>query len=226
MKPSHFLTPVLLVLWGAATVHACAVLEDFENGSNDGEWTWSAATVIEDAGGNPGAFIHHLLTNDFAPLLQTTAKQRQSGFLGDFREMDVTSLGVDLVAFVAGGYFDPEGNPFSIQRNLSIALFSGRNGVVVETNQLTPRIEDGWISYTVPIPSSSTTMPDGWFTYAEGIGPIPGKKGGKPEDRDAVWNEVIQNVKVIWISWGDPTKFWEDGAWDVGADNLCLSVGE
>jgi hypothetical protein len=224
MKAWHLIVP-LFVLCGTAAAQDCAVFEGFENGSNDGEWTWGGATVIETGGGNPGAFIHHLLTEDFAPVLRTTAKQRQSGFLGDYRASGVSSLNVDLVAFVAGGFFDPEGNPFSIQRNLSIALFSGRNGVVVETSQLTPRIEDGWVSYSVPIPSSSPTMPAGWFTYAEGIGPIPGKKGGgKPEDRDAVWNEVIQNVKEVWISWGDPTKFWESGGWDVGADNLCLTL--
>jgi hypothetical protein len=209
----------------AATALACLValpisageatfVETFDGGSNEGGWTWGFGDTILDAGGNPGA---QLVTNGldtFAPRPRTTTG---GAFVGDYRAMNVTSVGIDLITNAVD--FSAEERPCTLMLiydngtpadpfDDTAAYFLGPN---------VPLEGQGWISYDFSVPSQMTELPAGWLLLNLG-------DSGAPANH--TWDEVIQNVTTVQYHYGDPTFFFIFQQWALGMDNPRITMSD
>lgn len=181
-------------------------VEGFEGLSNHGNWVWSGifhASVFE--GGNPNAFIMSQGLFHPAPRFSTTDPNSQFG--GNWRDRGITSTGIDWRSITV--------DPLAEGRRLRLVLYHhnatpGVPGddtfVYCTAGPLPP--DKTWQSYTVDVPSTSSTLPPGWS--------IGGPWAGSP---DALWNLVIEDVeRVAWVV-GDPVLQPPPADFQFGADN-------
>jgi hypothetical protein len=131
----------------------------------------------------------------------------------------VTSIGVD--ARTDAATFGAGGRQFSLLlRNIrgtpnnpdddDYAYFVGPT---------VPQVGEGWKSFDFNVPSQDTSaVPAGWS----------GGHAGDPENfRPGVtWNDVITNVDVVEFWWLHPAFFAIFQQWDVGVDNVRVTVPE
>lgn len=199
----------------AAAADAATFTESFTGGSNHGGWTFGTTNGrIETPGGNPGTYFHDPFVDSFAPQPRTTWGV-ESEFTGNYRERNVTAVGVDLVIFRVD---------FSAaERPLTVMLISD-NGTpnnfnddwaayqIGDLNVPTPG--QGWRSFSFEIPSQSQTLPAGWSTIA--FGP------NSPTSPD--WNDVITDVDQLRFFFGNPEFFFIFQAWDLGLDNPSITT--
>ena len=68
--------------------------DGFDLNHNVGGWTINGNPTIDAAGGNPGYWLHNALADTFYPIVRTDGV---SPFVGDFRDMDVTTISFDAV---------------------------------------------------------------------------------------------------------------------------------
>src|SRR4051812_10284293 len=68
-------------------------IETFENGVNQGGWTFGFETTLPRSGGNPGGFLRKYELDTYGPFLRTTSK---AVFTGDYKARGVSQVGVDL----------------------------------------------------------------------------------------------------------------------------------
>jgi hypothetical protein len=179
---------------------------------NVGGWVWGGPNETTPAsGGFPGAYKRTDGLDTFAPTLDTTGS---SIFTGDYRTAGVSALGVDLQSFSIDF-------PTSCQRPLSLQLWNdngtpGNFGddtyVYFVSPDDVPCVDGLWRSYSVAVPSQSTTLPSGW-----GVDP---NSSAAP---DAVWNQVMTSVSRVTWFYGDPTFFFIFQMWSVGADNCRIA---
>jgi hypothetical protein len=212
------LTAVVLFL--GATARAQTFVDTFEGGTNTAGWSFNSLSpdVIEPAGGNPGAWLHNAGLDTFAPIL-TNSPSVPSPFTGNLRARGVTSIGVD--ARTDAATFGAGGRQFSLLlRNIrgtpnnpdddDYAYFVGPT---------VPQVGEGWKSFDFNVPSQDTSaVPAGWS----------GGHAGDPENfRPGVtWNDVITNVDVVEFWWLHPAFFAIFQQWDVGVDNVRVTVPE
>lgn len=200
----------LLVLAGQA--QAQTTVETFDNGSNQGGWTFgNGFDAIETSGGNPGAWFHNSNLDTFAPQPRTTLP---SVFTGDWRSAGVTAFGIDLQTI---------STQFPALREATLILTNdgGTPGnpnddcsVYLLGTDTVPQPGTGWKSFDYVVPSQSTTLPAGWNTLGQGC-----------STPDAAWNHVITDVTQVGLFYGDPTFFFIFDIWDVGLDNPRITMG-
>jgi hypothetical protein len=216
MQPTTRIIRLLLVpALGLALVApfqagATTFTETFDNGSNDSVWSWGFDDTFVSIGGNPGWFFATDGLDTFAPRLRTTAS---GTFTGDYRTMEVTSIGIDLIMFSDS---TAEGRPLTPmliydngtpgdQSDDTAAYFLGPN---------IPLVDEGWISYDFDVPSQETSLPAGWLLL--NLGSV-----SAPANHD--WNTVTQNVSRLQWHYGDPTFFFIFQVWSLGADNIRIT---
>jgi hypothetical protein len=196
----------------AASASADQFVETFDGGSNIGGWTYFAPVEsLETTGGNPGAYLRADGLDTFAPQPRTTG---ESVFTGDFRALNVQSLGIDFATF----YVD-----FSAaDRPCALMLYSdnatpGDQDDDWAAYQLGPNIPepgDGWRSFDFAVPSQETAWPDGWSSVQLG-----------PTSPAPDWNALMADVDAVGYFYGDPTFFFIFQMWQIGLDNPRVTWG-
>jgi hypothetical protein len=195
-----------------------AFVETFADGMNQAGWSYfgdpnNEVEVIEDAGGNPAEFLHATCEglnclDTFAPRPRTEMGV-ESEFTGDYRERQVTAVGIDLILF----YVDST----AAGRPLTVMLVSDNDTPGDPSDDLTvykignenvPLVGQGWETYDFEIPSQSETLPEGW------VNQMPSGEGD-----DADWNTVITDVDQLKYFYGDPELFFIFQQWEPGLDN-------
>jgi hypothetical protein len=164
-------------------------------------------------GGNPGAYLR--AERDSAePVILTTSALVGQQFLGNYRERTVTSLGIDVALFAVG--ISADGRPVTLH------LLSDRNTpddpsddceIATVSSKSLPRPGHGWRSFDFKVPSTSTSLPQGWQVVS-----CPGL------DDNAAWNAVITNVTQASFAFGEPGFFYFFQTWDIGYDNARIST--
>ena len=204
----------LVLTLAAAPALADTFTETFDGGSNVGGWTFGTGNeVIESGGGNPGAYLHDLFVDTFAPQPRTS---QPSIFTGNLRQLGVSRIGIDLITFSVD--FSAEGRP------LTLMLISDQGtpadpdddwAAYLMGPSNVPLPGEGWISYSFNVPSQETSLPAGWATLAFG--------SSSPPEPD--WNQVITNVAELRFFYGDPTMFFIFQGWNLGLDNPTIDYG-
>jgi len=217
------LTAALLLSAPLASAQETFV-DDFESGTSSGGWSyWGSPGVeieiIEETGGNPGAFLHRTCPgfpaclDTFAAQLLTLTPEPGTPFLGNYREMGVTSIGVDLKTFAvdnAGGrpispiLRNDMGTPGDLSDDAIVHMVGSKN---------MPFPGQDWQSYDFELPAASTTMPDGWQVNINSA----------ISDPDEAWNAVMENVTGVVFFYGNPEFFFIFQLWDVAADNVRIT---
>jgi hypothetical protein len=213
-----------LLVSSSAQAPKLTFVEDFETGSNTGNWSFfgdpaRGLEVIDLSGGNPGGFLHSVCggglacLDTFAPQLRTQLGV-DSIFTGDYRGKGVVALGVDLAVFGRPGV-TTEGRPLTlILRHDPGTPSDPLDDLVVYRlgNRNIPSDNGTWRRFRFHVPSSKTTLPAGWHVL-QGSG-----------DDDADWNQVIQDVSQAEYFFGDPTSLFILQQWELGADNLSIRL--
>ena len=215
---------VALLVSSSAQGPKLTFVEGFETGSNTGNWSFfgdptTGLEVIDPSGGNPGSFWHSLCgeglacLDTFAPQLRTQVGV-ESIFTGDYRGKGVTTMGVDLAVLGPPGV-TTGGRPLTlILRHDADTPDDPFDDVVVYRlgKRNIPSDDGNWRQYRFQVPSSKTTLPNGWLVL-QGSG-----------DDDADWNQVIQDVSQAEYFFGDPTFFFIFQQWELGVDNLRIRL--
>jgi len=204
----------LVVALAAAPAVADTLTETFDGGSNVGGWTFGTGNeVIEPAGGNPGAYLHDLFVDTYAPQPRTS---QPSVFTGDIRHRGVGRLGIDLLTLAVD--FSAEGRP------LTLMLVSDQGTPADPDDDWAaylmgpinvPLPGQGWLSYSFAVPTAERTLPAGWATLA--LGP------SSPPSPD--WNLLVEDVAQVVFFYGDPTMFFIFQGWNLGLDNPTVELG-
>ncbi|UCE23787.1 MAG: hypothetical protein JSU74_10880 [Candidatus Zixiibacteriota bacterium] len=196
-------------------------VETFDLHSNVGGWSFfgnphNRIEVIEPKDGNPGAFLHatcdkHGCLDTYAPQLRTPIGE-PSIFTGNYRDRNVTRVGVDIAIFGAaatGGrplsllLRNENGTPYDFSDDV-LAFWTGTKPI--------PQPNGLFKEFEIDIPSHSTTLPKGWKIMS----------GYSTGDDDADWNTVINDVSQITFFFGDPEMFFMFQLWDIGVDNVSI----
>ena len=193
---------------------AAASQDDFDNGQNQGGWSYNPGDVIEPTGGNPGGWLHQAAAFTFAPIFSS----QSNSFAGDYR-----AAGIDRFEFDARLDNQDFGNGNGF--NISVLLRDTKGTPSVNDDDYAYRVGPniplegaGWEHYALDIPSADTSaVPSGW----------KGGWVGDPENfRPGVeWSDVITSVDRMEIWYIDPAFFALVQGWDVGLDNVVLHGG-
>lgn len=212
------LTIAAAVLFALPASAQGSLENDFENGVNNGDWTYGVfpADVLEPTGGVPGAWLHNSQIDMFTVILQTQATT--GPWVGDYRATGVSRINFD--AQTIGAVFGAGGRQMSVLlRDTKGTVDVNDDDYAYSIGKLVPQVGQGWNDYNFEIPSQSTAaVPTGW-------------KGGWVGDgenfRPGVdWNDVITSVDRVEIWWMDPALFAIFQTWDVGVDNLNIEWGQ
>jgi hypothetical protein len=208
------------LLFAAGAARAQTFVDTFEGGVNTAGWTFNSQSpdVIEPAGGNPGAWLHNAGLDTFAPIL-TNTEGVPSLFTGNLRARGVTSIGVD--ARTDAATFGAGGRQFSLllRNTRGTPTNPDDDDYAYFVGPTVPQIGEGWKSFDFNVPSQDTSaVPAGWS----------GGHAGDPENfRPGVtWNDVITDVDVVEFWWLHPAFFAIFQQWDVGVDNVRVTVPE
>jgi len=207
-----FLTPTAIVAVAVTTCFAGTYVDTFSV-PPAGNWQVNGYSQIQQAGGNPGAFLYGYGIDSIFPRVWT-APNNGGIFTGDYRTQQVTSVGLDADLIYVD--FQNVGN-----RPMTLLLVSD-NGTAgnpdddwaaYKKGANIPYLNDGWLSYDYPIPYDATTFPPDW--QALGLG------GSPPANPD--WNVLMGDVTDVWFWWGDPELFYIFQTWQIGVDNARIS---
>lgn len=194
---------------------ACADVftDDFEGGASAGRWHFiEGFDTIEQSGGNPGRYLHQSSYDVFAP----QAKGDSGPFVGDYRAMGVTGIGVDAIT-----YSRDFGDPVGFQFSLLLRDTKGTGDVddddyTYYVGDQVPLPGEGWKSFAFDVPSDSNDTPAGW-------------KGGWVGDGEnfrpgVTWGDVITSVDQVEFWWINPADFAFFANWNVGIDNASITT--
>ena len=195
-------------------------VETFDNGSNVGQWTWGTGNqFINPINGNPGPYLRDNTLQSCCPAA-TTSFNVDSVYVGNYREMNVTSVGIDLVTNFASSGVDgrpltlmlinDNGTPFNFADDWG-AYFVGP--VNIPFPGVLSGGPQGWTSYDFQVPSQSDSTPEGWVLFRFDGEPI-----------DFTWNDIITDVSVLRFNYGDPSMIFPFLGWDVGMDNPRITT--
>lgn len=195
-------------------------VETFDMHSNVGNWSFfgnpdNRIEVIEMDGGNPGAFLHATCSglaclDTYAPWLRTQLGVA-SIFTGNYREKNVTTVGVDIAIF-GPEYVTTGGRPLSLTLRSNNGTAEDYDDDIIvywAGHKIIPMPTGKFKEFTISVPSQSPTLPKDWAVLS----------GYGTGDNDADWNEVISNVSQIGFHFGDPAMFFIFQQWEIGVDN-------
>lgn len=201
-------------------------IETFSGGDNEGAWALSAGSVIQSAGGDPGAFLHDSHLDTFAPRARTQW-QKPSVFTGPYRARGVVGLSASFQIFAVSHTVT--------DRPMSLMLISDPDTPADPADDTylfhvgpddIPAPGAGWVAYQFDVPAHSPTLPfphsqtegePGWVA-AQGDLFTPAK------DPDAAWNTVMEDVDQVIFWFHDPRYFAILQVWNVGMDNPSIFV--
>lgn len=211
-----------------ALVIACAsgalaqgvILEDFENGQNNAQWTWQMwVELVESTGGNPGGYFHAPDMWQFAPILYSG--YMAPGWSGNFVADHVTRIEGDFKVFSAGtnsGLF-----PFCVMLRNSMGTPNNiEDDVYVYTDPellTAPGRGAPWKHYSFNIPSDFVgqpgQLPPGWMggTYQICNTCFP---------PNMTFQQVISGVSTVEFWFIHPDWAANIVQYNVGADNLLI----
>lgn len=199
------------------------VVETFENGTNEGAWTFGTGNeFFVEANGNPGWYLRDASLVTFTPRASTSFGVA-SEFTGDYHERGVTSVGIDLAI--------PSVNGNVSGRRLSLILLNDNGtpsdladdwGAYTVTNSplpptgvigLAPTDILQWVSYDIPVPTQTASLPEGW----QWINRNTLRRGGG-------WSRLMRDVDHLGFIFGDPALFYPLLDWDVAMDNPRITT--
>jgi len=190
--------------------------ETFDNGSNEGNWTFGIPEIEthQRAGGNPGWWLHSTCNglnclDTFAPQPRTTPMGDVNEFTGNYRERQVTNIGIDLQTLYVD--FSAGGRPLTVilvSDNGNPGDFSDDWGAYYIGSENIPLVGEGWKKFDFDIPSQETELPDGWQFITFG-----------PNAPAPDWNVLIEDVSQLRFFYGDPELFFIFQQWELGMDN-------
>ncbi len=207
-------------------------VETFDNYSNEGGWSFATdhMYVIETTGGNPDWYVHDNDVESFAPHPETSLGTH-SIFTGDYRQRNITSLGIDLRCFwydgeITGRYltlmlFNDNGTPFDVTDDWGaykigdVPIPSKYVPMKAAVTALATNVP-GWVSYDFAINSQSRGLPDGWKKWSNSM-----VGGSKPSAGN--WKDLMEDVSYVRFFFGDPTSYHLINDWDLGLDNPRIS---
>ncbi len=205
------LTSVILACSARAGGDVKVFVDDFESGSSAGGWTFGPPPMYPLNGGNPGRYLRVTDLDTFAPQPRTTTTD--SPFTGNFREKNVTKIGVDLQTFDVD---------FSAAERPCTLMLINNNGTPANGNDDwavyfmgpdIPLVGEDWKSFTFDIPAQSKQLPAGWKTI---------QLGGSSPRPD--WNTAIEDVDRVQFFYGDPEFFFIFQQWTLGLDNAFVQT--
>lgn len=222
MRSARFRTVAAVVVWIAvlaigqpqAARTMITFTEDFEDGINDGGWTFGGAFSerIEPDGGNPGAFLRNDFLDTFAAQPRTALGLR-TAFHGNYRERAVRFVGIDLAVFRVDS--TTQGRPLSVILRDDAGTRDDTSddcSVYRIGGHPTPAPNGIWQTYRFRVPSEKTTLPAGWAVQG-----CPGRTA------DEAWNQVMTGVDQLRFFTGDPELFFIFQVWDIGLDNPTIT---
>ncbi len=187
------------------------LIDTFENGVNQGGWSYNPGDVIETSGGNPGAWLHQANADTFAPIWTSNS----AAYSGDFRAQGISRMNFDART---------DANVFGSGAGFSMSI-------LIRDTKGTPSVDDDDYAYRV-----GTNIPlvgAGWKNFnfavpADDLSAVPsGWKGGWVGDGENFrpgieWSDVITSVDQVEIWWIDPAFFALFSTWNIGLDNVAL----
>jgi hypothetical protein len=221
MKHSMLMVAIALIICLPAVAGAVTFVEDFEGGSNVGQWTFgNGADTIEPEGGNPGYWFHNPSLDTFAPNFRCGYYGAE--FTGNYVDMGVTTISGDFRTDYASN--GTAWYPFALLlRNTYGTPNDPEDDVYVywvnENDVWCPQVGEGWTHYDFTIPSDFVgapgELPAEWMggSYWTGLDIFP---------EDKTWQEVISSVDRIEFWWFHPAWYGIFAQWDVGADNVTI----
>lgn len=212
MKGFHILLLTGLLTAGSASAQS---IDDFDTGANPNGWWWNGfVPSMETVGGNPGGWYRDSFINDFIPTLRSSTAS--GDWAGDYKATGVATIEFDARTLLGPSAMQPmtivlkdtKGTPLGSDDDY--AYF-------VDTSVTMPAAGAGWTHYSFDIPSQETALPVGWAS-ANGDWFAPGFNTGYK------WSDLIGNVDQVEIWMNDPTAFGIWLVWDVGVDNMEITV--
>jgi len=201
--------PLLL----SAHVAGQSFTEGFAGGTNQGNWWYGPPGVtIEPIGGNPGEWLHDPNVSSVAPIARTTTASVV--FHGDYRDRGVLGISTDFITIAKQFGDERPATLMLVDYNGTPSFAADDNVVYFLGTDVLPQPNQGWKTIGYAIPSSSPTLPIGWFKL-QGAG-----------NGDQVWNTVIQNVDQIRWFYGNPQGSLLFQQWDVGMDNVTMTAND
>ncbi len=207
MRPLSSLLVALLAIAPATA----DVLDDFENGTNHGNWLGvNQNTWLKPTGGNPDWWLN-AVENMGEPLFQFL-RDPGNVFAGDYVAEGVSGFSVDLRADAGFSQDNPEGC------GITLRLYwtnGGQYPLDIEAwyaGDTWPKLGTGWKSYMFPLPAASPTIPDGWTVY----------RGDGSPGVDADWQYLMHNIDQVQIQYGEIGYMFPIRSWNIGMDNVRL----
>jgi hypothetical protein len=206
---------------GAATVLA-TFIEDFEDGRNEGVWTYGTGNefLATDGGGNPGVYLRDNNVVSFHPKASTSFGE-DSMFTGNWRREDVVSIGIDLATADASQNISG--------RRLSVILLNDNRtpsdleddwGALLLTDLAVPPagvIGDfdilNWRSYDFDIDAQARETPPGWVLLTNDL--VNGPQS---------WGRLMRDVSHVGYVYGDPRVPALIGSYKLALDNPRITT--
>lgn len=198
-------------------------VETFDAGNDEGRWQIlmsSGQSVVVQQGGNPGAH----LVNDHqccwpSPVVRTI--EPSSIFTGNYRELGVLGLGLDMIVTLAQASPHPDFTMtlMLVHDNGTPLDSSDDSWVYLNVDRPIPWPGQGWKSYGFRVPSDLDLpfgqLPPGWQFYQDAF--------GGPPLLNHTWREVMENVSQVWfLGINDPAAIGFSLNWLVGVDNIRI----
>jgi hypothetical protein len=205
----------------AGTVLATFV-EDFEDGRNEGAWTYGTGNefVTTDGGGNPGRYLRDNNVVSFHPKASTSFGD-DSIFTGNWRREDVVAIGIDLATVDASQdvsnrklsviLLNDNRTPDDLDDDWGALLLTDRNvppaGIIGDADILS------WRSYDVDIDSQARTLPPGWILLENPL--VNGPQ---------TWSRLMRDVSHVGYVYGDPRFPALLGTYRLALDNPRITT--
>jgi hypothetical protein len=212
------------IIFATASVAACASFtEDFESGSNTGNWIMSVNNLPSSvsSGGNPGQYLQTASLSSSIPTWQTAdtnydpgnndGLKQNSAFTGNWLDAGVTGFSADMNLFHIGSWTG--------DRTVSLELTQWTTAGIGDTAFFSmadmPNPPTGWNNFSFDIGAASGHVPTGWvFTHNDGTA-----------GTDAEWGDFMKQVDSVAITWSKPGFFYPSfGSWTVGIDNIHIET--
>lgn len=208
--------PSLLAAALSATALADATVT-FDAGAEGwvGPTGFGGTTVIDPAGGNPGANMHTTFS-DFGINFRNDANPE---FLGDYSASDAITISIDVKVDQLDFLGLPLSRPWVLDlRNHDISAPNGWASVWYEFAWIASATHGEWTTFSVTIDDpSATVMPAGWGGYGDE------NEFFEPVLPDGVtFADVLANVDEIVFTTYEPGFFFTDAFYDVRIDNISI----